>query len=212
MVADQLESRGVRQPEVLDAMRRVPRELFVPPALVGRAYEDGALGIGGGQTISQPYMVARMTESLDLPAWLHAHPHAPAPPVLDVGTGSGYQAAVLAAMGARVTSVERDPSLADEAAARLMHLGYGNVRVVVGDGSEGWEEDAPYAAIVVAAAAPEPPEPLIAQLADGGRLVIPVGTRDHQELRVIRRVGDRIEEQSLEPCVFVPLIGRFGFR
>ena len=193
-------------------MGRVPREQFVPRPLVARAYEDGALGIGGGQTISQPYMVARMTEALDLHRWAQAHPGEGAPRVLDVGTGSGYQAAVLAEMGCRVTSIERDPDLAAEAQDRLRWLGYENVRVVVGDGSEGWEGDAPYAGIVVAAAAPEPPEPLVAQLADGGRLVIPVGTREHQELRVVRRVGDRVEEQSLEPCVFVPLIGRYGFR
>ncbi len=212
MVADQLEARGIRQPEVLDAMRRVPRELFVPRPLVARAYEDGALAIGGGQTISQPYMVARMTQALDLPGWARANPETASPPVLDVGTGSGYHAAVLATMGARVTSIDRDDDLATEARDRLERLGFTGIRVVVGDGSAGWEEGAPYAGVIVAAAAPDPPEPLIAQLADGGRLVIPVGDRDHQELRVIRRVGDRIDQQSLEPCVFVPLVGRYGFR
>ena len=174
MVAEQLEARGVRSPEVLNAMRRVPRERFVDPLLIGRAYEDAALGIASGQTISQPYMVARMTEELDLPGWRARHAGR-VPRVLDVGTGSGYQAAVLAAMGARVIGIERLPDLAAAAEERLRSVGYGTVRVETADGSEGWPGDAPYSGIVVAAAAPVVPPPLIEQLDIDGRLVVPVG-------------------------------------
>jgi protein-L-isoaspartate(D-aspartate) O-methyltransferase len=209
MVVEQLQSRGIRQPEVLDAMRRVPRERFVPASLRRRAYEDGALAIAGGQTISQPFIVAVMTEALALPEWRDEHPDEPVR-VLDVGTGSGYQAAVLAAMGAQVTSIERDPALADEARALLAELGY-SVEVVVGDGSGGYPEHAPYAGIVVAAAAPDVPDPLTRQLADGGSLVLPVGARYHQELIAVRRREDKLTEFPLEPAIFVPLVGRYGF-
>lgn len=209
MVADQLQRRGVADRVVLDAMGRVPRERFVPPELAHRAYEDGALGIGRGQTISQPYIVARMTEALDLGAWMAEHTDEP-PRVLDIGTGSGYQAAVLAAAGASVISIERDEQLADEARERLAALGY-DVAVQVGDGSAGWPEGAPFAGIIVAAAAPELPPPLVAQLDEGGRLVVPVGSRYHQELVVASRQGERVEQRHLEPCVFVPLVGRYGF-
>ncbi|MFI5253979.1 MAG: protein-L-isoaspartate(D-aspartate) O-methyltransferase [Candidatus Limnocylindrales bacterium] len=210
MVSRQLAGRGIADRAVLAAMGAVPRERFVPAALAERAYADGALGIGGGQTISQPYMVARMTEALALAAWLAIHPDAP-PRVLEVGTGSGYQAAVLARMGARVVSIERDPDLAAGARERLAELGFEEIEVLLGDGSAGWPPGAPYAGILVAAAAPEPPEPLLAELADGARLVVPVGRRDLQELVVVRRVGKRLETDMLEPCVFVPLLGRFGF-
>jgi protein-L-isoaspartate(D-aspartate) O-methyltransferase len=211
MVSKQLAARGIADSSVLAAMGEVPRERFVPDALVERAYDDGALGIGGGQTISQPYIVARMSEALALPAWIAAHPDA-VPRVLEVGTGSGYQAAVLARMGARVISVERDAQLADEARGRLLELGFADVMVELADGSIGWPAGAPYAGILVAAAAPEPPEPLLAELADGARLVAPVGRRDIQELVVVRRDGRRLETETLEPCVFVPLVGRFGFQ
>ncbi|MGH2408171.1 MAG: protein-L-isoaspartate(D-aspartate) O-methyltransferase [Candidatus Limnocylindrales bacterium] len=210
MVDRQLAARAIRDPLVLGAMADVPRERFVPDALVERAYDDGALAIGNGQTISQPYMVARMSEALVLGAWIAAHPGV-VPRVLDVGTGSGYQAAVLARMGARVVSVERDPDLAVAARTRLAELDFLDVSVVVGDGSAGWPEDAPYAGILVAAAAPEPPEPLLAELDDGARLVVPVGRRDIQELVAVQRVGRRLETETLEPCVFVPLVGRYGF-
>ena len=210
MVETQLRQRGVADALVLAAMAEVPRERFVDEFLLELAYTDGALGIGGGQTISQPYMVARMSESLELGAWIAAHPEGP-PRVLDIGTGSGYQAAVLARMGASVISVERDPELAAEAKARLEELGYWDIRVEVGDGSAGLPAFAPYAGILVAAAAPEPPEPLIAELAEGARLVVPVGRRDLQELTVVHRVGKRLETERLEPCVFVPLVGKFGF-
>jgi protein-L-isoaspartate(D-aspartate) O-methyltransferase len=209
MVADQLVRRGVKDPVTLAAMGRVPRERFVPASLADRAYEDGALGIGGGQTISQPYIVARMTEALDLGGWASEHGLG-RPVVLDVGTGSGYQAAVLAEGGAKVVSIERDEQLADEARDRLRDLGY-DVDVLVGDGSAGWPERSPYAGIVVAAAAPDFPAPLIEQLDEDGRLVIPIGGRHHQELVVARRQGDRIESRHLEPAIFVPLVGRYGF-
>jgi protein-L-isoaspartate(D-aspartate) O-methyltransferase len=191
-------------------MGAVPREAFVPAPLIERAYDDGALGIGSGQTISQPYIVARMTEALDLPGWSRAHP-TEVPTVLDIGTGSGYQAAVLLSMGARVVGIERDEQLAEDARERLASLGFTGIEIHIGDGSVGWSRRAPYAGIIVGAAAPAPPEPLMAQLADGARLVVPVGTRGHQELVVVRRSGGRLDEHVLEPCVFVPLVGRFGF-
>ena len=210
MVEEQLVSRGVRQPEVLEAMRVVPREAFVPAGASGRAYEDGALGIGGGQTISQPYIVARMTEVLDLPGWRSRHPDE-VMRVLDVGTGSGYQAAVLLAMGARVIGIERDETLAEEARGRLTALGLAAFEIHVGDGSLGWADGAPYAGIVVAAAAPAVPPPLVEQLADGARLTLPVGGRDHQDLTLVTKDGPHVRSVALEPCVFVPLVGQFGF-
>lgn len=208
MVEHQLARQGIHDRAVLAAMGSVPRERFVPLALRSRAYDDGALSIGHGQTISQPFMVARMTEALHLGAWSAAHP-GPVPHVLDVGTGSGYQAAVLAAMGVHVTTVERDPELAARAAALLTDLGI-SVAAVIADGGEGYPPDGPYAGIVVAAAAPDVPAPLIEQLAEGGRLVIPIGPRDRQELTVVHREGGRVVRRELEPCVFVPLLGRYG--
>jgi protein-L-isoaspartate(D-aspartate) O-methyltransferase len=201
MVRDQLEGRGISDAATLAAMSSVPREQFMPPELRHRAYDDGAQSIGRGQTISQPYIVARMTEALAVSAGDN---------VLDVGTGSGYQAAVLATMGARVTSIERDEHLATEAADRLSKMGY-DVNVVVGDGTEGFSQKAPYDGIVVAAAAPTVPEPLREQLDDGGRLVLPVGARDRQRLMLVTRAGDEYSTSDLEPCVFVPLVGRHGF-
>lgn len=208
MVRDQLRARGIRDEAVLLAMGQVPRERFVPLAVRDRAYADAAQSIGRGQTISQPYMVARMTEAIRLDEWRRTHP-GEVPRILDVGTGSGYQAAVLAAMGAWVTTIERDEALSVAAVAALTALGI-SVHAVVGDGSEGHAPDAPYAGIVVAAAAPDVPPPLLEQLADGGRLVIPVGPRDRQELTVVVREGDRIVRRELEPCAFVPLLGRHG--
>jgi protein-L-isoaspartate(D-aspartate) O-methyltransferase len=208
MVHDQLVARGVRDPLVLAAMGAIPRERYVPSNLVERAYADSALTIGGGQTISQPYIVARMSEALQLGSAVEAGRR---PRVLEIGTGSGYQAAVLARMGAMVVTVERDADLAAAARERLADEGFGDIQVELGDGSTGWPADAPYDGILVAAACPEAPEPLLAELADGGRLVAPIGSRDLQELTVIRRVVQRLETEVLEPCVFVPLIGRFGF-
>jgi protein-L-isoaspartate(D-aspartate) O-methyltransferase len=210
MVRDQLEARGIRDQATLAAMSLVPREAFVPEGREGVAYADGPLSIGHGQTISQPYMVARMTECLALPelGW----PWTEAPPaVLDVGTGSGYQAAVLAQCGARVTSIERDPELAERARERLAAQGYA-VSVVVGDGSLGYRPDAPYAGIVVGAGAPRVPEPLVEQLADGGRLVIPVGGGRSQRLTIVQRVGSDRKTRTADACVFVPLVGQHGHR
>jgi protein-L-isoaspartate(D-aspartate) O-methyltransferase len=210
MVDTQLAARGIRDPATLAAMRLVPRERFVPDPVRERAYHDGALSIGRGQTISQPYMVARMVEALQLAEqgwpWIDRD----APTVLDVGLGSGYQAAVLAQLGARVIGMEREGSLAREAESRLRSLGY-EVRVLVGDGSVGLPEEAPFAGIVVAAAAPSVPGPLVEQLAEGARLVIPIGPPDGQLLTVVRRIGDTTERQTLDACVFVPLVGRFGY-
>ncbi len=210
MLAQQLQARGVSDTAVLAAMGSLPRERFVPQGCEAHAYDDRALEIGHGQTISQPYMVARMSQALRLDDWVAAHPGL-VPRVLDIGGGSGYQAAVLARMGARVVSVERDPELATAAARRLAALGIGRVEVVIGDGSGGWPEGAPYAGIVVGAAAPAVPPPLVDQLADGGRLVVPVGSLTGQVLVVVERQGGAISQRALEPCVFVPLLGRFGF-
>jgi len=208
MVRGQLTARGIHDPATLAAMGLVPREAFLPEAERRHAYDDKALSIGRGQTISQPYMVALMTAALAVAdnGWPWADDR---PLYLDVGTGSGYQAAVLAQLGARVVSIERDPRLAEEADQRLAALGY-VVEVITGDGSLGFSERAPYAGIVVGAAAPEVPVPLVEQLADGARLVIPVGSRASQRLTVVRRVGVKTERDVRDACVFVPLIGRHG--
>ncbi len=205
----QLERRGIHDPDVLRAMRAVPRERFVPAELRRSAYDDGALPIGHGQTISQPYIVASMTQSLALGDWSAAHDGAQ-PRVLDVGTGSGYQAAVLAHLGANVISIEREPELADRARDLLKALGY-RVSVVVGDGSAGVPDEAPFAGIVVAAASPEIPVPLVEQLLPDGRLVIPIGTRRDQVITLVRPTDDGFTREPLEPAVFVPLVGEHGF-
>jgi protein-L-isoaspartate(D-aspartate) O-methyltransferase len=207
MVERQLRGGGIRDERVLAVMAQIPRELFVPVESLAHAYLDGALPIASGQTISQPHMVAHMTELLEL---------RPGMRVLEVGTGSGYGAAVLAGLGCRVVSVERHPELAEAARDRLAGLGLAlgfaeAVRVVVGDGSLGWPADAPFDGIVVTAAAPRVPAALPAQLADGGRLVVPVGMRGRQELMLVVRRGDSFEERACGPCVFVPLIGEGGF-
>jgi protein-L-isoaspartate(D-aspartate) O-methyltransferase len=203
MVEHQLRGRGIRDESVLAAMANLPRDLFVPPHLRSDAYNDDALPIASGQTISQPYMVARMTELLEV---------RPGSRVLEVGTGSGYQAAVLARLGCSLISVERHADLADAARARLEALGLaGAVTVVVGDGSLGRPQDAPFDGIVVTAAAPAVPDALPAQLSDGGRLVIPVGPRRRQELILVVRQGDAFERHECGACVFVPLVGKSGF-
>ena len=203
MVASQLERRGVREPRVLDAMRQVPRHMFVPPDQRAGAYEDRALPIGNGQTISQPYMVAIMSVALGPVAGRR---------VLEIGTGSGYQAAVLAELAAEVITIERRPELGETARQTLASLGCTNITVIVGDGSLGHPACAPYAGIVVTAGAPRVPSSLKAQLADGARLVVPVGTQEHQNLLVIERAGDTFVEVRAEACVFVPLIGSEGWR
>ena len=203
MVELQLRDRGIADARVLAAMERVPRELFVLPDLRDRAYDDAALPIGEGQTISQPYMVARICEELALDGGER---------VLDVGTGSGYQAAVMAELAGEVHSVERIPALADRARAALAAAGYADrVYVHVGDGTLGLPEHAPYAAIAVAAAAPGIPEALYAQLEPDGRLVVPVGGRWEQLLEVVVRRPDGPLVAGTVPCRFVPLVGEEGF-
>lgn len=208
-IADQLERRGITDEEVLRAMRAVPREKFVPPELRRSAYADGALAIGHGQTISQPYIVASMSQTLALAAWRAAH-QGEQPKVLDVGTGSGYQAAVLAEMGAVVVSIEVEPELAKGARRVLDQLRYA-VDVRIGDGSAGVPEEAPFAGIVVAAAAPQIPVPLVEQLLPDGRLVLPLGTRWEQVITLVRRTTDGFTQEPVEPAVFVPLLGEHGF-
>ena len=202
MVERQLRRRGIADERVLDAMDRVPREVFVPVSLAEHAYDDGALPIGHHQTISQPFVVATICSLLSLRGTER---------VLDVGTGSGYQAAVLAELAAEVVTIERIPELAAEARARLQEAGYANVDVRVGDGSLGVPERAPFDAIAVAAAAPRVPSALYDQLAEGGRLVLPRGTRWGQDLVLVVRTHEGPAERSSIPCRFVPLVGDEGF-
>lgn len=203
MVADQIAARGVRDPRVLNAMRQVPREEFVRPSSRSSAYEDHPLPIADGQTISQPYIVALTVEA----ARIGEHSR-----VLDVGTGSGYAAAVLAEIAEHVVSIERHPGLAQSAKQVLDRLGYSNVDVVVGDGTLGWPDGAPYDAIVAAAAAPHMPDPWLGQLAPGGRLVMPVGTPGFgQRLQRVTLTEDGASRtEDLGGVTFVPLIGAHG--
>jgi protein-L-isoaspartate(D-aspartate) O-methyltransferase len=202
MVEHQLRRRGIADERVLSAMGRVPRELFLPENVRRYAYEDGALPIGYGQTISQPYIVGTICALLELSGDER---------VLDVGTGSGYQAAVLAELAAEVVTIERVPELAERAQAALAEAGHEQVEVMVGDGSLGVLERAPFDGIAVAAAAPTIPPALYAQLADGGRLVVPRGSRWGQELVVVVRTDDGPVERASVPCRFVPLVGVEGF-
>ena len=202
MVTQQLRARDIRDDRVLEAMRAVPRERFVPEALRARAYEDAALPIGSGQTISQPYMVAAICQALSL----HG-----GEVVLDVGTGSGYQAAVLAELADEVHTIERVPELADGARRALAEAGYDRVHVHVGDGTLGVPDEAPFDAIAVAAAAPAIPESLYEQLAPFGRLVLPVGSRRGQELQLVVRSPEGPATIRSVPCRFVPLLGAEGF-
>ncbi len=199
-----LSRAGFRDKRVLQAMSEVPRHLFVPTAWRHQAYaEEVSINIGSGQTISQPQVVAAMTEAAAI---------GPDDKVLEIGTGSGYQAAVLSHLARFVLSVERISSLAREAKQRLDALGIENVSVKVMDGTLGWRAQGPYQAILITAAAPEPPAPLLDQLADGGRLVVPVGSRDRQELTVVTRQGTRRIVSTLGVACFVPLIGRHGWQ
>jgi protein-L-isoaspartate(D-aspartate) O-methyltransferase len=203
MVRHDLAGRGLRDERVLAAMGEVPREEFVPVGAGGHAYEDRALPIGDRQTVSQPYVVAEMLESLALE---------PTDRLLEVGAGSGYAAAVAALLCARVVAVERLHRLAAEAADRLARLGYLNVMVVEGDGTLGWADEAPYDAILVSAGAPAVPPALVDQLAEGGRLVLPVGQgAGSQRLTRVRRSGSALEHDALGPVAFVPLIGEQGW-
>jgi protein-L-isoaspartate(D-aspartate) O-methyltransferase len=197
MVHAQLESRGVRDPRVLAAMRDVPRHEFVPEALRDQAYEDHPLPIGAGQTISQPYIVAAMLQHLALQ---------PTDRVLEIGTGSGYATALLSRLSAQVYSIERHAELALAAETTLKRLGYSNVRIRVGDGRMCLPENAPFDAILVSAAAPEMPPALFAQLRESGRMIVPVGPPSSQELQLIRKIDGQPEVQILEGCRFVPLV------
>jgi protein-L-isoaspartate(D-aspartate) O-methyltransferase len=202
MVDEQIVTRGVKDQRVLAALRRVPRHEFLPEAIRGMAYGDHALPLGEGQTMSQPYMVALMTELLDLKGTER---------VLEIGTGSGYQAAVLAELCEKVYTVERIKTLAEKARAVLDRLGYKRVAIKIYDGTYGWKEMAPFDAIVVTAGAPDIPAPLVEQLRDGGRMVIPVGERYGQMLvKVVKTAEGMVTERSI-PCMFVPLIGNHGW-
>jgi protein-L-isoaspartate(D-aspartate) O-methyltransferase len=197
MVEKQIEKRGVKDPRVLKVMRDIPRHLFIPPHLEKIAYNDGPLPIGEGQTISQPYIVALMTELLELKG---------DEKILEIGTGSGYQAAVLSALASEVFSIEIVKNLVDSAAVRLDKLGYKNVTTRWGDGYKGWSNQAPFDGIIVTAAPDKIPQPLIDQLKTGGRLVVPVGTR-HQKLKVITKNEDgSIQSKNIIPVRFVPMV------
>ena len=203
MVEQQLKARGIEDKAVLTTMEKVPRELFVPHEYRESAYKDGPLPINEGQTISQPYMVALMTQCLQL----QGHEK-----VLEIGTGSGYQMAVLLSITPNVYSIERLPALAQYAIDNLRSLGYENLHIKVGDGSCGWPEEQPFDAIIVTAGATDIPSVLKEQLADGGRLVIPVGPRYSQNLFRVTRQGDKFITEDFTACVFVPLIGKYGWK
>ncbi|MBI2892563.1 MAG: protein-L-isoaspartate(D-aspartate) O-methyltransferase [Deltaproteobacteria bacterium] len=202
MVERQIRARGIEDPRLLDAMRAVPREEFTISLTMREAYSDAALPVGHGQTISQPYMVARMIELLELGGTER---------VLEVGTGLGYQAAILSRLAREVVTIERLPDLASKASGVLAELGFDNVEVVVGDGSLGHAPRSPYDAIVVAAASPAVPRALEAQLAEGGRLVAPVGPSGDQTLVRLTRTGGSLRREHFDRCVFVPLIGAEGY-
>jgi len=202
MVERQIRRRGIRDVRVLEAFRRVPRHLFVPPRYRDQSYEDHPVEIGFGQTISQPYIVALMTEALELRGDERT---------LEIGTGSGYQTAILAGLCRHVYTIERITELSSAARKVLERLGYSNVSYRVGDGTLGWPEEAPFDAIIVTAAAPSVPDSLKGQLGEGGRLVMPVGGRGGQDLIVLKRRGEGFRRERLCGCVFVKLIGQEGW-
>jgi protein-L-isoaspartate(D-aspartate) O-methyltransferase len=201
-LVDILRRKGVRDLAVLRAIQMVPRHLFVPESVRHRSYDDVALPIGSGQTISQPYVQARYLELIDLTG---------KEKVLEIGTGSGYQTALLGLLASMVFSVERVSTLAQSARAALENAGVRNVTVLVGDGTLGWRPFAPYDAILVSAASPEVPAPLVDQLASGGRMVIPLGDRSSQTLTLVERQGDQVRASTIADVRFVPLVGEFGF-
>ena len=201
-LVDELRAKGITDVAVLGAFERTPRHAFVPTGLRHRAYEDAPLQIGSGQTISQPFVHARALELLHLQ---------PDERVLEVGTGSGYQTVLLSYLAAAVYSVERIPALLDRAREAVRAAGVTNAHLLCADGTGGWPDHAPYDAIVVSAGAPDVPKPLMDQLADGGRLLTPVGGRDEQRLVLIVRRGDRFDRRSLDPVRFVPLVGEHGW-
>ena len=204
MVSHLRDHYKIQDERVLDVMNRLPRHLFVPEALQAQAYKDNALPIASGQTISQPFIVARMTELLELN---------PQSKVLEIGAGSGYQTAVLAALAGRVFAIERIPNLAQQAQTRINRLGFNNVTLACADGTNGWEVYAPYDGILVAAGGPALPEPLLRQLKNGGRLVIPIGAdpKTQNLIRVTRR-NNQFDQEDFGPCAFVPLIGEHGWK
>lgn len=203
MVEEQIRRRGIRDPRVLEAFVQVPRHQFLGSEYQAEAYEDRPLPIGEGQTISQPYMVAIMSQSLELKGQER---------VLEIGTGSGYQTAILAELAHRVYTIERIPALTAKAEAVLAKLGYKNIFFRTGDGTRGWPEEAPFDGIIVTAGAPEIPRTLTSQLAEGGRLVIPTGPRYSQTLYKVTRQGNQFVEEDITGCVFVPLLGAFGWK
>jgi protein-L-isoaspartate(D-aspartate) O-methyltransferase len=203
MIEKQLRRRGINDAAVLAAMAEVPRHEFVSENVRSHAYDDLPLPIGSGQTISQPYIVAAMTAALHLQ---------PGDRVLEIGTGCGYHAAVLSRLAKEVFTIERRPELASSASATLARLGYSNAHVHCGDGTLGLPELAPFDAILVAAAAPAVPKPLLAQLAEGGRIILPIGGAEHQELQLIEKHGDSFPTKMLEGCRFVPLLGHHGWQ
>jgi len=202
MIERQLHARGIRDARVLEAMLAVPRHEFVPEKFRGQAYDDKPISIGEGQTISQPFIVAAMVEAMELKG---------KEKVLEVGAGSGYAAAILSRLAALVYTVESRPNLATAAQERLARLGFDNVAVHTGDGSMGLKEAAPFEAILVAAAAPLVPQPLLEQLAEGGRMAIPIGDEQTQELVLVKKLKGEIHSQTLHHCAFVPLVGKYGF-
>lgn len=203
MVEIQLRGRGIKNERVLKAMKKIPRHRFISKELERSAYGDHPLPIGEGQTISQPYMVALMTECMELEG---------NEKVLEIGTGSGYQAAILAQLAKEVYSIERVEGLSWRAKETLTELGYTNVKLKVGDGTKGWEEYSPYQAVMVTAGSPDIPQTLLDQLSQGGRIVIPVGGSFSQELVVARKRKGKVERRRVCGCVFVPLIGEFGWK
>lgn len=202
-LVERVQQKGIHDPRVLGALARVPRDAFVPDSIRARSYDDSALPIGYGQTISQPSLQALYLQTLGI---------GPDDRVLEIGAGSGYQTALLAEVAGNVYAVERIPELTQRARDVLDSLGYTNIALVTKDGTVGWSKYAPYDAIVVAAASPDVPDALVDQLAPGGRLLIPVGDRATQELTLVRKSAEgAVERESITPCVFVPLIGRFGW-
>lgn len=203
MVDEQLIPRGIKQPRVIEAFLKVQRHRFIPEGLRSSAYADYPIPIGEGQTISQPYIVALMTECLDLSANQK---------VLEIGTGSGYQAAILAELSNQVYSIERFPSLAKRAEFLLQDLGYSNVRIKVEDGTLGWPEEAPFSRIIVTAATPEVPLPLTEQLSENGKMILPLGEAFNQVLTLIKKEKGQLKSESICGCVFVPLIGKYAYQ
>jgi protein-L-isoaspartate(D-aspartate) O-methyltransferase len=203
MVKQQLISRGIKNRHVIDAFLKVERHRFIPQEFQGSAYADYPVPIGEGQTISQPYIVALMTECLDL---------SDEQKVLEIGTGSGYQAAILAELSSQVYSIERFPPLAEKAESLLMDLGYSNIKIKIGDGTLGWPQESPFSRIIITAAAPQIPAPLIEQLSDNGKMVLPLGETYSQVLTLAIKQSGQIKTESICGCVFVPLVGKHAHK